>query len=62
MEFNIYGLLLAIATTAIIYSFPILKLRKKGLPIPFTNHNILIAAVLLGGTYLIYTGLLGLLG
>lgn len=62
MDFNIYGLLLAIVTTAIIYSFPIIKLRKKGEPIPFTNHNILIAAALLGGLYFIFTGLLGLLG
>ncbi len=61
MPFNIYGLLLALITAGLIYLFPILRMKKNGIPIPFTPRNLMNATLIVGGGYFIYTGLLALI-
>ena len=61
MPFSIPGLVLALLVAGIIYAFPIIKLKKEGLPIPYTPRNLMNAALIVGGGYFIFTGLLGLI-
>lgn len=61
MPFSIPGLILALLAAGIIYAFPIIKLKKKGLPIPFTSHNLVIAAIIIGAGYFLFTGVLAIL-
>lgn len=61
MPFSIPGLLLALLAAGIIYAFPIIKMKKAGNSIPFTSHNLIIAAIVIGAGYFIFTGLLALI-
>jgi hypothetical protein len=61
MPFSILGLVLALITAGIIYFFQILKMKKKGIPIKLTVHNLMIATIVVGAGYYLYTGVLALL-
>ncbi len=61
MPFNVFGLTLALITAGIIYLPPMLKMRSNGPPIPYTTRNVMNAALIVGGGYFIFTGLLGLI-